>query len=182
MVLCAEQDPLSEQVEAGAAEHLAFEGFDAADVAFDRAAAVGHGESVGNGGLVAVDAAGERAQVGQVVEVDGVDPPGQALAVAAGHHLREWCDVAGGGAQVRTAGFDLAELGCLLVCEVAGVAGDPPGYLPDGGRGRREHGSGKRCAQRLQVAALIVRYRGSPGPGSGGVGASPVPALLQAGA
>jgi hypothetical protein len=37
--LCAEQNPFSQEVEVGAAEHLAFEGFDAADVAFDRAAA-----------------------------------------------------------------------------------------------------------------------------------------------
>jgi len=72
--LGAEQDSLSQQVEVGAAEHLAFEGFDAADVAFDRAAAVGHGEPVGDGGLVAADAAGEGVQVGRGVEVDCGDP------------------------------------------------------------------------------------------------------------
>ncbi len=64
---------------------------------------------------------------GQVVEAGSGDPHGQALAVAAGHHLGERGDVAGGGAQARAAGFDLAELGCrLLVGEVAGVAGYPP--------------------------------------------------------
>ena len=35
--LCAEQDALSQEVEVGAAEHLAFEGFDAADQRADRA-------------------------------------------------------------------------------------------------------------------------------------------------
>ncbi len=33
------------------------------------------------------------------------------------------------------------------------MAGDPPGHLPDGRRGRQEHGSGERGAQRVQVAA-----------------------------
>jgi hypothetical protein len=115
--------------------------------------AVGQGEPVDDGGLIAADAAGEGVQAGQLVKVDGVDPPGQALAVAAGHHLGEYGDVAGDGAELRAAGFDLAELDGLVVGEVAGVAGDPPGYLPDSRRGRREHGSGERSAQRLQVAA-----------------------------
>src|SRR5258708_33440881 len=84
VVLCAEQDTLSEQVEAGATEHLAFEGFDAADVAFDRAAAVGQGEPVEDGGLVAADAAGEGVQVGQVVEGGGGDSGGGAGGGAAG--------------------------------------------------------------------------------------------------
>jgi hypothetical protein len=73
-------------------------------------------------------------QVGQVVEVDGVDPAGQVLAVAAGHQLGECGDVAGGGVELRAAGFELAEPGVLVVGDVIGVAGDPPGYLPDGRR------------------------------------------------
>jgi hypothetical protein len=91
-----------------------FEGFDAADVSFDRAAVVGQGEPVGIG---------------------------------------ECGDVAGGGVQLRAAGFELAEPGGLVVGEVIGVAGDPPGYLPDCRRGWREHGRSERGAQRLQVAA-----------------------------
>ena len=54
--LCAEQDSLSQEVEAGAAGHLAFEGFDAADGALGGAASVDEGEPVGDGGLVATDA------------------------------------------------------------------------------------------------------------------------------
>lgn len=54
--LGAEQDSLSREVEVSAAEDLAFEGFDAADVALDGAAAVDEGASVGDGGLVATDA------------------------------------------------------------------------------------------------------------------------------
>ena len=53
MVLVTEQDSLPEEVEAGAAVHLAFKGFDAADVAFDSAAALLEGEAVDDGGLVA---------------------------------------------------------------------------------------------------------------------------------
>jgi hypothetical protein len=124
-----------------------------ADVAFDRAAAVGQGEPAGDGGLVVADSAGEGVQVRQVVLFDGGDPGRQALPVAAGHHLGERGDVGGGGVQLRAAGFDLAELGCLVTGEVAGVAGDPPGHLPDGRRWRRERGSGERGAQRVQVAA-----------------------------
>ncbi len=51
--LCAEQDSLSQEVEVGAAEHLAFEGFDMADGALGGAAAVDEGEPVGDGGLAA---------------------------------------------------------------------------------------------------------------------------------
>ena len=54
--LCAEQDSLSQEVEVGAAGHLEFEGFDAADGALGGAAAVDEGEPVGDGGLVATDA------------------------------------------------------------------------------------------------------------------------------
>jgi SnoaL-like polyketide cyclase len=77
---CLRSSENRQQVEVGAAGHLAFEGLKsyAADVAFDRAAAGGHGELVGDGGLVTADAAGEGVQAGQVVEVDGVDPLGQA--------------------------------------------------------------------------------------------------------
>jgi len=59
-------------------------------------------------GVVAADAAGEGVQARQVVEVDGVDPAGQVLAVAAGHQLGECGDVAGGGVQLRAAAFELA--------------------------------------------------------------------------
>jgi hypothetical protein len=111
------------------------------------------GEAVGDGGLVAADTAGERVQVRQVAGVDGGDPAGQVLAVAAGHHLGERGDVPGGGAQLRAAGFDPAGLGGLVVGEVIGAAGDPPGHLPDGERWRREHRGGERRARRLQVTA-----------------------------
>ena len=80
------------EVEADPAVHLSFEGLDAADVAFDRAAAVLKGEAVGDGGLIATGAAGEGVQVGQVVRGDGRDSVGQALSVATGHHLCECRD------------------------------------------------------------------------------------------
>lgn len=42
--LRAEQDSLAQEIEVGAAEHLAFKGLDAADVPFDGAAAIGQDE------------------------------------------------------------------------------------------------------------------------------------------
>jgi hypothetical protein len=68
-----------------------------------------------------------------------------------------------------------------------------PGWLvihrlssPDGRRGQRERRSGKRGAQRLQVAphrslAALVALRGDLGVQQGAVGAALVPALLQVG-
>jgi hypothetical protein len=73
---------------------------------------------------------GEGMQAGQVVAFACGDPRGQALVVAAGHHLGEGGDVAGGSVQLRAAGLDLCQLGCLLLGGVAGVAGDPPGDFP----------------------------------------------------
>ena len=57
---------------------------------------------------------------------------------------------------------------------------------PDGRWGQRERRSGKRGAQRLQVAphrslAALVALRGDLGVQQGGVGAALVPALLQVG-
>ena len=76
-MLVTEQDSLPEEVEAGAAVHLAFKGFDAADVAFDCAAAVLEGEAVDDGGLVAADAAGEGVQVGRSSRLAAVIQPGR---------------------------------------------------------------------------------------------------------
>ena len=58
-------------------------------------------------------------QAGQVVAFDCGNPRGQALVVAVGHHLGEGGDVAGGGVQLRAAGLDLCQLGCLVLGEVA---------------------------------------------------------------
>jgi hypothetical protein len=48
-----EENSSAEEIEAGAAVHLAFDGFNSVDVAFDWSGAVGQGESGGDGGQVA---------------------------------------------------------------------------------------------------------------------------------
>ena len=124
-------------------------------------------------------------QAGQVVAFDCGDPRGQALVVAAGHHLGEGGDVASGSVQLRAAGLDLCQLGCLVLGEVEWLVIHRV-TSPDGRRGQRERRSGKRGAQRLQVAphrslAALVALRGDLGVQQGGVGAGLVPALLQVG-
>ena len=50
---CGEQDALAQQVEFGTAVHLSLDHFDAVHIALDRARAVGEGQSVEDGGVVA---------------------------------------------------------------------------------------------------------------------------------
>jgi hypothetical protein len=57
----AKKDSVSEEVESGAALHLALDHLDAVDVAFDRAGTVGQGEVGGDGGQVTSDSFGEGA-------------------------------------------------------------------------------------------------------------------------
>ena len=65
------EDASAEEVEVGAAVHLPLDHLDAVDVSFDGAGAVGQAESVGDGGEVALDAAGEGAGR-EVVGLDAV--------------------------------------------------------------------------------------------------------------
>ena len=60
-------------------------------MAFDSARAPGQGQAGDDGVTVAVDASGEGVEAGQVVLPDGVEPVGQALALALGEHGREFC-------------------------------------------------------------------------------------------
>ena len=59
--LISEEDAAAEQAGAGAVAHLAFEHFDAVDVAFDGARAPGEAESVSDGVLVGSQAGDEGA-------------------------------------------------------------------------------------------------------------------------
>src|SRR5262249_49370723 len=85
----------AEQVQAGAAEHLAFEHFEPVDVALDWAGAVGQGQAVADGVQVAAQVGGEASQWREGVVFDSGDPGVEAVAVAAGHHDGEVPDVAG---------------------------------------------------------------------------------------
>src|SRR5947209_10535631 len=82
----------SEQVQAGAAEHLAFEHLEPVDVALDRPGAVGQGQAVADGVEVAAQVGGECCQRRQGVVLDGGDPRIEPVAVAAGHHGGEGPD------------------------------------------------------------------------------------------
>src|SRR5581483_1722395 len=81
-----QEDAFSEQIQAGAAEHLAFEHLEPVDVAFNGPGAIGQGEAVPDGVEVAAQVAGESSQRREGVVLDGGDPGIQAVAVAAGHH------------------------------------------------------------------------------------------------
>jgi hypothetical protein len=98
----------SQQVQAGAAEHLAFEHLEPVDVAFDWSGTVGQGQAVADGVEVAAQVTGECCQRRQGVVLDGGDPGIQAVAVAACHHRGESPDVAGEPVEVGVAGADAA--------------------------------------------------------------------------
>src|SRR5205085_10954191 len=75
-----QDDAFAEQVEAGAAVHLALEHLDLIDGALDPAGVPVQGEAVDDGLLVVADAGGQGAQPGLVVGFDGGEP---GLEVAA---------------------------------------------------------------------------------------------------
>ena len=79
-----EDDAFAEQGESGAAVHLAFEHLDPVDVAFDLAGAIGQGQAVEDGLVVAVEPGDEGAQVRLVVGAGPGDPGVQLLPVPAG--------------------------------------------------------------------------------------------------
>ena len=98
----------SQQFQAGAAEHLAFEHLEPVDVAFDWAGAVGQGQAVADGVEVAAQVVGEGGQRRQGVVFDGGDPGVEAVVVAAGHHRGEGPDMAGEPVEVWVAAADAA--------------------------------------------------------------------------
>jgi len=96
----------SQQGQAGAAEHLAFDHFEPVDVAFGWAGAVGQGQAVADGVEVAAQVGGECCQRRQGVVFGGGDPGVEAVAVPAGHHRGEGPDVAGEPVEVGVAAAD----------------------------------------------------------------------------
>jgi len=98
----------SQQGQAGAAEHLAFDHFEPVDVAFGWSGAVGQGQAVADGVEVAAQVGGERGQRRQGVVLDVSDPGVEAVAVAAGHHGGEGPDMAGEPVEVAVAAADAA--------------------------------------------------------------------------
>ena len=106
---------------------------DPVDVAFDLAGAVGQGQAVEDGLVVAFEPGDERAQVWLVAGAGRGDPGVQLLAAPAGEDLGELGDVRGQGVQVRALGPDAGEAGLLIVVQGGGVGQDPAGDVADGG-------------------------------------------------
>ena len=136
---------------------LPFEHFDPVDVALDLAGAVGQGQSVEYGLVIAFEPGNEGAQVRLVVGTDLGDPGVQLLAVPAGEDLGERGDVPGQGVQVRAVGPHAVEAGLLRFVQGGGVAQDPAGEVADFGWGRD-----RQVAQRRPRAGRVDRMPKSP--------------------
>src|SRR5262249_27155581 len=106
---------------------------DPVDVALDLAGAVGQGQAVEDGLVVAFEP-GEGAQVRLVAGAGLGDPGIELLAAPAGEDLGEFGDVRGEGVQVRALGADAGEAGLCIVVQGGGVAQDPAGDVADLGR------------------------------------------------
>jgi hypothetical protein len=72
---------------------------DPIDVAFDDPGVPGQRQVGDDRVAVSVDTGRESVDAGQVVLSDGVEPVGQALALAIGEHDREEADVLGEGVE-----------------------------------------------------------------------------------
>jgi hypothetical protein len=83
--------------------------------ALDLAGAVGQGQAVEDGLVVAVEPGDEGAQVRLVVGAGPGDPGVQLLPAPAGEDLGEVGDVAGQGVQVRALGTGAGEAVLLIV-------------------------------------------------------------------
>jgi hypothetical protein len=111
---------------------------DVVDAAFDGAGAPVHGQAVGDGVEVLLQALGERRDAGQAGGAGVADPLREVLAGELGDHDSERPDLAGGGLQLGAAFEDGIEPGPVVLGEGVRVAGDPAGDVPDGRRGRRQ--------------------------------------------
>jgi hypothetical protein len=185
MWLAGQEYAFSEQFQAGAAEHLAFEHFEPVDVAFDWSGAVGQGQAVADGVEVAAQVVGEGGQRRQGVVFGGGDPGAEAVAVAAGHHRGEGPDVAGEPVEVGVAAADAAQFGGVAPVEVVGVGHDPGGDLAD--RGWFPGRVGRVAAAVAELAQVALDCEFAAGIAQlldlaeqlGGVAFAFVPALVQ---
>lgn len=83
----------AEEIEAGAAEHLALEHLQVSDSALHGSGDAFECQAVGDGVQVAAYAGGEVAQCGEIVGLDGLKPGRELLAASAGHDGGEGADV-----------------------------------------------------------------------------------------
>jgi hypothetical protein len=122
-----QENPLSQESEAGTAEHLAFEHLDPVDVSFDDSGVPGQGEPSDDGIAVTFDACGEGVEAGEIVTPDGVQPLRQPFALALGEHLGKGPDVSGEGVEFGAVDQDGLESKLVDLWEGLGASENPAG-------------------------------------------------------
>ena len=135
---CGEQDALAEEQEPGAAEHLALDHLDVVDASLDRAGAPVHGQAVGDGVEVLLQALGEGGDAGQAGVAGGGHPLREVLAGQLGDHGGERADLVRCGLEFGAAVQDGLEAGFLVLGQGVRAAAEPVRDVADGGRGRRQ--------------------------------------------
>jgi hypothetical protein len=108
------------------------------DAALDGAGAPGHGQAVGDGVEVLLQALGARRGAGQAGGAGGVDPLREVLAGEAGDHGGERADLVRCGLEFGAAVQDRLEAGLLVLGQGVRAAAEPARDVADGGRGRRK--------------------------------------------
>nr|WP_271189789.1 helix-turn-helix domain-containing protein [Dactylosporangium matsuzakiense] len=136
--LVGEDDAAPEEVEVGAAEHGAFDGFESADVALDGAAVPVEGQAVADGFVVFDESGGEAGERGDAAVLCVADPGVEVLALAVAEHAGEVADEPVDGVQAGAALQDAGELGLVVFGALGGRLDDPSGDLPRFERCRRD--------------------------------------------
>jgi hypothetical protein len=106
--------------------------------AFDGPGAPLHGQAVGDGVEVVLQALGERRGAGQAGVAGGVDPLREVLAGEADDYGGEGADLAGCGLELGAAVQDGLEPGALVLGQGVRAAAEPVRDVADDGRGRRK--------------------------------------------
>jgi len=109
---------------------------DVVHAALDGARAPAHGQPVGDGVEVLLEALGEGGDPGQGGLAGGGHPLRQILAGQLGDHGGEAADLAGCGLEFGAAVQDGFELEFLVLGQGVGAAAEPVRDVADGGRGR----------------------------------------------
>jgi hypothetical protein len=147
-VLGGEQDPLAEQRQAGAPEHLSFDHFDVVDAAFVGPGVPAAGQALSDGVEVLFRAFGEGGQARKLGGPDVTDPLREVVAGELGEHGGEGAHVAAGGPEFGAAFQQGLELGLLVFGQGVRMAGEPAGDFPDTRRGRPSGALPGRCCSR----------------------------------
>jgi hypothetical protein len=140
---------------------LAFDHFDAVDVAFDSAGTVGQSEPGGDRGPVFAESGGEGLQLADVAGFGVVCPAGELAAGAVAEHVGELADHGADGGELVAAASDPGQGAAVFVRQAARWCQDPGGHrLGCRARGRGPGFDlaqpGGVAAQRAQAAAVAA--------------------------